>query len=133
MTVRTAIEGEQPTGPSPCWCCGTIEDRPSWCTWVTTPRSRSAPAARTHEQMRLGDRGRARTGFDVRPRDRFRRLRTTVVRRGWHHDKVWAAGCAGSVGSPPEQRTPQAFDVRHNRQAALRRVHIEKVFFWTQK
>jgi hypothetical protein len=93
MTVRTAVEDEHAPGPSQCWCCGTIEDparlvhlgnHPEVTVCVRCAHSLSRWAWEVEDQ--------ARTGPAVRARDSLRRLRRTVVRHGWHHNKIVGRG-----------------------------------------
>jgi hypothetical protein len=87
--VHTAVEDEQAPVPSQCWCCGMIRDPATLvhlgrhpevtvCTGCAHSLSRSA--------WEIEDQ--ARTGLAVRVRDRLRRLRANVVRRGWHQNKI---------------------------------------------
>lgn len=89
MTVHTAIEDEQTPGPSQCWCCGAIQDpaklvhpgnHPEVVVCTRCAHSLSKWAWEIEDQ--------ARTGLAVRARDRFRRLRKHVVRRGWHNNRL---------------------------------------------
>lgn len=93
MAVHTAIEDEQPPGPSQCWCCGMIADparlvhlgnHPEVVVCIRCVRSLGKWAWEIEDQ--------ARTGLAVRARDSFRRLRKRVVRHGWHHNKLVGRG-----------------------------------------
>lgn len=87
MAVRTAVDGGLP-GPSQCWCCGAISDP------VTLVRLGNHPevgvcvrCAHSLSKWAWEIEDRSRTGFAVRARDRFRRLRRRVVDRGWHRTR----------------------------------------------
>jgi hypothetical protein len=93
MTTSTAIEDEQPPGPSQCWCCGTVEDparlvhlgnHPEVVVCIRCAHSLSKWAWELEDQTKIG--------LAVRARDSFRRLRKTVVRRGWHNNKLLGRG-----------------------------------------
>ncbi|HVX45628.1 MAG TPA: hypothetical protein VHC49_17190 [Mycobacteriales bacterium] len=84
MAERTAVDNRQPP-PSQCWCCGRVEDparlvhlgaRPEVGVCIRCAHALSRQAWELEDQ--------ARTGPAVRARDRFRRVRRTVIRRGWH-------------------------------------------------
>jgi len=85
MTVPSAIDEGQSPGRSQCWCCGTTEDpaklvhlgnHPEVTVCTRCAHSLSKWAWEIQDQ--------ARTGLAVRARNRLRRMRKTVVRRGWH-------------------------------------------------
>ena len=93
MTASTAIEDEQPPGRSQCWCCGTVDDparfvhlgnHPEVVVCIRCAHSLSKWAWELDDE--------ARTGLAVRARDSFRRLRKTVVRHGWHNNKLLGRG-----------------------------------------
>ncbi|MFC7655421.1 hypothetical protein ACFQV8_01635 [Pseudonocardia benzenivorans] len=89
MTAHIAIDHEQtPPHPSRCWCCGRLEDpgrlvclgsRPEVGVCIRCAHSLSKWAWEIEDQ--------SRSGLAVRVRERFRRLRKYVVRRGWHNRK----------------------------------------------
>jgi hypothetical protein len=92
MTTRAAVEDEE-LSPSQCWCCGTIEDpsklvhlgnHPEVVVCIRCAHSLSKWAWEIEDQ--------ARTGLAVHARDGIRRLRKTVVQRGWHHNKFVGRG-----------------------------------------
>lgn len=89
MTAHTAVEDERSSGPSQCWCCGRTEDpaklvhlgsHPEVAVCIRCTRSLSKWGREIED--------RARSGPAVRARDSVRRLRKTVVRRGWHNNRV---------------------------------------------
>ncbi len=91
--TRTATEDEQLPGPSQCWCCGTIEDparlvhlgnHPEVTVCTRCAHSLSKWAGEIEDQDR--------TGLAVCFRDRFRRLRETVIRHGWHRNRIVGRG-----------------------------------------
>jgi hypothetical protein len=93
MTVHTAIEDKRPPGPSQCWCCGMIDDparlvhlgnHPEVVVCIRCAHSLNKRAWEIEDH--------ARTGLAVRARDSFRRLRKSVVRHGWHNNKVIGRG-----------------------------------------
>jgi hypothetical protein len=88
MTAQTAVQ-DKPAGGSECWCCGTIEDptqlvhlgnHPEVTVCTRCAHSISKWAWEIEDQ--------SRTGLAVRARDQFRRLRKTVVQRGWHRSRL---------------------------------------------
>lgn len=88
MTSRTVVRDRSP-GRSECWCCGTVEDpahlvhlgnHPEVTVCVRCAHSINRWAWELEDQ--------ARTGPAVRARDRFRRLRKTVVQHGWHQSRL---------------------------------------------
>jgi hypothetical protein len=89
MTVPTAIDEEQTPGPSQCWCCGTIEDPAKLVHLGNHPEvTVCTRCAHWLSKWAWEIEDQDRTGPAVRARNRFRHLRTTVVRRGWHHNKL---------------------------------------------
>lgn len=93
MTMPTAIEDEQTPGPSPCWCCGMIED-PARLVHLGNHREVVVCTRCAHSLSKWAREieDQARTGPAVRARTCFRRLRKTVVSRGWHHNRVVGRG-----------------------------------------
>jgi hypothetical protein len=93
MTVRTAVADEQSPGPSQCWCCGRI-DEPARLVRLSNHPEVAVCIRCAHSLSKwaweLEDR--SRTGPAVRARDVVRRIRRTVVRRGWHHNKIVGRG-----------------------------------------
>jgi hypothetical protein len=92
MATRAAVEDEG-LGPSQCWCCGAIEEpaklvhlgnHPEVVVCIRCAHSLSKWAWEIEDQ--------GRTGLAVRARDGIRRLRKTVVQRGWHHNKIIGRG-----------------------------------------
>lgn len=92
MATHAAVEDEEPL-PSQCWCCGAIEDparlvhlgnHPEVVVCIRCAHSLSTWAWELEDQ--------ARTGPAVRFRDALRRVRRTVVRRGWHHNRIVGRG-----------------------------------------
>jgi len=92
MATRAAVEDEE-MSPSQCWCCGAIEDplelvhlsnHPEVVVCIRCAHSLSKWAWEIEDQRR--------TGLAVRARDRFRRLRKTVVRHGWHNNRFVGRG-----------------------------------------
>lgn len=92
MTNRAAVEDEG-SSPSPCWCCGAIEDaarlvhlgnHPEVVVCTRCAHSLSRWAWEIEDQ--------ARTGLAVRARGGIRRVRKNVVRRGWHQNKIVGRG-----------------------------------------
>lgn len=88
MAMRAAVEDEE-LSPSQCWCCGVIEDpaelvhlgnHPEVVVCTRCAHSLSRWAWEIEDQ--------ARTGLAVAVRDQMRRLRKTVMRRGWQHNKI---------------------------------------------
>jgi hypothetical protein len=88
MSAQIAVD-EEPLGPPECWCCGTIEDpaqlvhlgnHPEVAVCTRCAHSISKWAREIEDQ--------SQTGVAVRVRDEFRRLRKTVVRRGWHNNRL---------------------------------------------
>ena len=92
MRTHTAVEDEY-LSPSQCWCCGVIDDparlvhlgnHPEVVVCLRCAHSLSKWAWEIEDQ--------ARTGPAVRARDVIRRLRKTVVQRGWHHHRIVGRG-----------------------------------------
>lgn len=92
MATRSAVEDEE-LSPSQCWCCGAVEDpaklvhlgnHPEVVVCIRCAHSLSRWAWEIEDQ--------SRTGLAVRARDRIRRLRKTVVRHGWHQNKIVGRG-----------------------------------------
>lgn len=92
MATHTA-EGVKGPGRPQCWCCGRIEDpatmvglgnHPEVLVCVRCAHSLSKWAWELEDQTR--------TGPSVRVRQGFRRLRKTVVRHGWHHNRFIGRG-----------------------------------------
>ncbi|HEX5496160.1 MAG TPA: hypothetical protein VFX70_16460 [Mycobacteriales bacterium] len=87
MTVRTAREDDR-SGRPLCWCCGAVEDPDRLVRLGNHPEvgvcTRCAHAI-SKWAWEIEDR--SRTGVAVRTRDRLRRVRGTVVRRGWHRNR----------------------------------------------
>ncbi len=88
MEAKIAGQAEPPRRPE-CWCCGTIEDptrlvhlgnHPEVTVCTRCAHSISKWAGEIEDQ--------SRTGVAVGARDGFRRLRKTVVQRGWHHNRI---------------------------------------------
>jgi hypothetical protein len=88
VTAQTAVP-EEPRGRPECWCCGRIEEParlvhlgnyPEVTVCIRCAHSISKWAAEIEDQ--------SRTGIAVRVRDELRRLRKTVVARGWHHNRL---------------------------------------------
>jgi hypothetical protein len=86
--TRAVVEGEEPSS-SQCWCCGSIEhpgklvhlgNHPEVGVCIRCAHSLSKWAWELEDQTR--------TGLAVRARGGIRRLRKTVVQRGWHHNKI---------------------------------------------
>ena len=93
MTVSTEIGEERTPRPSPCWCCGAIStptelvhlgNHPEVVVCTRCAHSLSKWA------WEIEDRG--RSGPAVRARNIFRRLRQSVVRHGWQHNKFVGRG-----------------------------------------
>ncbi len=93
MAATTAVDDERPIGPAQCWCCGTTEDlaklvhlgnHSEVAVCVRCAHSLSKWAWEIEDQTR--------TGLAVSARDRFRRLRKAVVRRGWHQHRYVGRG-----------------------------------------
>ncbi|MGI8868550.1 MAG: hypothetical protein ACR2F6_06800 [Mycobacteriales bacterium] len=88
MTAHVVVENAQ-SGRSECWCCGVIDDpaklvhlgnHPEVTVCTRCAHSISKWAGEIEDQ--------SRTGIAVRARDVFRRLRETVVERGWHRSRL---------------------------------------------
>ncbi len=93
MTVHTSTEDQQSPWEAQCWCCGVIDDparvvhlgnHPEVVVCIRCSHSLSKWAGELED--------RARTGFAVRARGSFRRLRKTVVRHGWQNNKIVGRG-----------------------------------------
>jgi hypothetical protein len=89
MSAQVVVVDEEPLRRSECWCCGLIEDpaklvhlgnHPEVTVCTRCARSISKWAWEIEDQ--------SRTGLAVRGRDAFRRLRKTVMQRGWHHNRL---------------------------------------------
>jgi hypothetical protein len=87
MTRRVAVADAE-HGRSQCWCCGMVEDpaelvhlgnHPEVTVCIRCAHSISKWAWEIEDQ--------SRTGLAVQARDRFRRLRKSVVQHGWQHDR----------------------------------------------
>lgn len=88
MMAMRAVDHEE-AAPSQCWCCGRMEnpakmvrlgDHPEVGVCLRCAHSLSKWAWEIEDQ--------SRSGPAVRVREGIRRLRKTVVRHGWHHNKV---------------------------------------------
>jgi hypothetical protein len=88
MAHRTAVEDARPGRPE-CWCCGAVSDpehvvhlgnHPEVVLCVRCARWAAKQAGEIED--------RSRTGVLVRVRGRLRAVRSSVVRRGWHHNRV---------------------------------------------
>jgi hypothetical protein len=85
MTIGTAVEDADALRPSECWCCGMIQPREKMVHLGNHPEVaiciRCAYSVKTWA-WEIEDQ--SRTGLLVRVRDRFRRARKAVMRKGWH-------------------------------------------------
>jgi hypothetical protein len=91
MTARTSLD-EPSDIRSECWCCGTIEDPDRMVHLGNHPEVRICiPCAYSIKNWAWEIEDRSRTGLPARSRDRLRRLRQEVIRRGWHRRK-WIGG-----------------------------------------
>lgn len=88
MTADT-VAYDEPQDRSACWCCGAVEnpgklvhlgEHPEVTVCTRCAHSISKWAWEIEDQ--------SRTGIAVRARDKFRRLRKIVIRRGWHHHSL---------------------------------------------
>jgi len=85
MTAHTAVKDES-QGRLECWCCGTIEDPATLVHLDNHPEvTICTRCAHSISKWAWEIEDQSRTGLTVRARDEFRRLRKTVVQRGWHH------------------------------------------------
>lgn len=93
MMVQTAVEDEQPSRPSQCWCCGRIDDPARLVCLGSHPEvAVCARCAHSLSKRAWEIEDQARTGPAARARDCARRLRQNVIRHGWHHNKVIGRG-----------------------------------------
>jgi len=89
-TARTVSEDS--AVPSQCWCCGAVGDPTRMVHLGRHPEvSVCAACARwaAKQAWELDDQ--SKTGPLVRVRDRCRSVRQTVIRKGWHHNRVIGA------------------------------------------
>ena len=90
MDASVAIdEGHTDPPRGQCWCCGSIDDPDTMVHLGQHPEVvMCRPCARwaAKQANEIEDRG--RTGVLVNMRDRLRRVRGGVVRRGWHQSPV---------------------------------------------
>ena len=92
MATRTAVDDDAPN-PSQCWCCGAIDDPARLVHLGTHPEvAVCTRCAHSLSKWAWEIEDQDRTGLAVRARDGIRRLRKTVVRHGWHHNKVIGRG-----------------------------------------
>jgi hypothetical protein len=93
MKMRTAVADDEIPGPVQCWCCGSVDapdklvrlgNHPEVAVCVRCAHFLSKSAREIED--------RARSGLLVHAREGFRRLRKTVVRHGWHHNKIVGRG-----------------------------------------
>jgi hypothetical protein len=89
MTIGTAVEDADALHPSECWCCGMIQPREKMARLGNHPEVaiciRCAYSVKTWA-WEIEDQ--SRIGLLVRVRDRFRRARKTVMRKGWHQHPI---------------------------------------------
>jgi hypothetical protein len=87
MSARVVI-GEEPPQQSECWCCGMIEKTVKQVHLGNHPEvTVCTRCAHSISKWAWDIEDQSRTGLAVRARDQFRRLRKTVVQRGWHHNR----------------------------------------------
>jgi hypothetical protein len=85
--VRTAVEGTDPLG-SQCWCCGSAHDSDQMVHLGNHPEVMiCVRCAYSIKAWALEIEDRSRTGYAVRVREAFRRLRRDVMRRQLHQNK----------------------------------------------
>ena len=89
---RTAIEEEPPPGASQCWCCGTIDDPARLVRLGNHPEVTVCTRCAHSLSKWAWVEDRSSTGAAVRARAGFRRLRKTVVSRGWHRNRIIGRG-----------------------------------------
>lgn len=93
MMTRTATDDEHNPSPGQCWCCGAIDDPSNLVHLGNHPEVTVCTRCAHWLSKRAWEiEDRSRTGSAVRIRDRFRRLRKTVVRHGWHRNKIVGRG-----------------------------------------
>ena len=89
MSIRTAIEDEQPPRRSECWCCGRFDAADRLVHLGNHPEVAVCTRCAHSIHKWAGEiEDRDSAGLAVRARDAFRRVRKTVVRRGWHHHRL---------------------------------------------
>jgi hypothetical protein len=85
MAAGPAIEHEQPS-PSQCWCCGSIEEPGRLVDLGNHPEvAVCTRGAHSLSRWAWEVEGQGRTGLAVR-------ARKTVVRHGWHDNKLAERG-----------------------------------------
>lgn len=88
-STRTAVE-DADGNPSECWCCGTIDDPTRLVHLGLHPEvALCIRCARSVSKWAWEIEDRSKTGPLVVARDRFRKLRRNVIRRGWQHSPVF--------------------------------------------
>ncbi len=92
MPTQAVTEDREPS-PSQCWCCGAIEDASGLVRLGNHPEvAVCTGCAHSLSKWAWEIEDQARTGLAVRARDGIRRLRKTVVRHGWHNNKIVGRG-----------------------------------------
>jgi hypothetical protein len=87
MSARMVV-GERPRQQSECWCCGVIEDPVKLVRLGNHPEvTVCTRCAHSISKWAWAIEDQSRAGFAVGARDQLRRLRKTVVQRGWHHNR----------------------------------------------
>ena len=88
MSAQVVV-GEEPPQRSECWCCGAIEDPVKFVHLGNHPEvTVCTRCAHSISKWAWEIEDQSRTGLSVRARDQLRRLRKTVVQRGWHHNRL---------------------------------------------
>ncbi len=88
MTI-TALAVEEPLRRSECWCCGKIERSEKLVHLGNHPEvAICVQCAYLLKKTARDITDQSRTGPVVRIRDRLRRLRRTVMDRGWHNRRL---------------------------------------------
>lgn len=88
MNAQTVVDDET-RSRSTCWCCGATEDPAKLVRLGNHPEvGVCTRCARSISKWAREIEDYDRTGLRVRARDWFRALRKTVVRHGWHHNRL---------------------------------------------
>lgn len=87
MTSAAADDAQLSRGQ--CWCCGAMEDPGRVVRLGNHPEvALCLRCARWASQQARAIEDAAKTGLQVRARERLRSARRTVIQRGWHHNRI---------------------------------------------
>jgi ribosome-binding protein aMBF1 (putative translation factor) len=83
------VVNDEPAVPAHCWCCGRVAEPAKLVHLSNSPQVMVCTRC-AHDLSRRARaiEDEARTGPAVAARNALRRVRSDVMRRGWHHGRV---------------------------------------------